>query len=53
MYEITGLRNSKIVDDQLPFDFDFKLIKRQYFTTTTTEYLIQWLSNSIFSLLEI
>jgi len=31
MYKITGLRNSKIVGNQLPFEFDFKLMKRQYF----------------------
>jgi len=33
MYEITRLctGNSKIVGYQLPFEFDFKLMKRQYF----------------------
>jgi len=40
MYEITGLRNSKIDGDQLPFKFDFKLMKRQYFNSVGIEFQI-------------
>jgi len=41
MYEITGLRNSKIVGNQLPFEFDFKLMKRQYnFNSISFEFQI-------------
>jgi len=31
MYVITGLHNSKIVGNQLPFEIDFKLMKQKYF----------------------